>query len=88
MISLFSWQCQNHCLMSLAFIIDWRVVHKLCTLCSIPQAISINFFSSDSKRISDVIMKVFDAATTERYLKYVEAHTTILQVPSIIQHFL
>jgi len=35
--------------------------------------------SSDSKRISDVIMKVFDAATTERYLKYVEAHTTILQ---------
>ena len=57
-------------------------------LCSIPQAISINFFSSDSKRISDVIMKVFDAATTERYLKYVEAHTTILQVPSIIQYFL
>ena len=33
-------------------------------------------------------MKVFDAATTERYLKYVEAHTTILQVPSIIQYFL
>ena len=25
-MSLFSWQCQNLCLLSLAFIIDWRVV--------------------------------------------------------------
>ena len=23
----FSWQCQNLCLLSLAFILDWRVVH-------------------------------------------------------------
>merc|ERR1719336_209138 len=34
---------------------------------------------SSSKRISDIVMKTFDATTTERYLKYVEAHTLILE---------
>ena len=34
---------------------------------------------SSSKRISDIVMKTFDAGTTERYLKYVEAHTLILE---------
>ena len=29
MMSLFSEQCQNLCLLSLAFIIDWRVVQAL-----------------------------------------------------------
>ena len=28
-MSAFSWQCQNLCLRSLAFIIDWRVVSKI-----------------------------------------------------------
>ena len=27
LMSPFSWQCQNLCLLSLAFILDWRVVH-------------------------------------------------------------
>ena len=26
-MSLFSWQCQNLCLLSLAFIIDWKIVY-------------------------------------------------------------
>ena len=28
----FSWQCQNLCLLSWAFIIDWRVVANLITI--------------------------------------------------------
>ena len=27
LMSPFSWQCQNLCLLNLAFIVDWRVVH-------------------------------------------------------------
>ena len=38
-----------------------------------------NGHGDSSKRISDIVMKTFDAGTTERYLKYVEAHTLILE---------
>ena len=34
--------------------------------------------TGDYKRISDVVVRNFDAVTTEYYLKYVEAHPVIL----------
>ena len=34
--------------------------------------------TGDYKRISDVVVRNFDAVTTEYYLKYVEAHPIIL----------
>ena len=38
-MSLFSWQCQNLCLLSLAFIIDWRVVSEVLFGLVMPEVI-------------------------------------------------
>ena len=47
----FLWQCQTHCLLSLAFIIDWRVVggFQLCDVTASSHTLSTKFLGCSSK---------------------------------------
>ena len=64
-MSPFSWQCQNLCLLSLAFIIDWRVVAGffLTDFCSPPGDRNSRFFLNSTifaklKQISHLNSKI------------------------------